>query len=495
MALFNTKTSGGKIQQDLSFAIPDENQVFISGGSGDRDPVIGIRQGDKIVFIQLSNLGRDAGGDPNLGIDQLVALGLKEFESQTGIKISSLQEFNPGDIRSAFGEENFIGGNNNQGTNLSAISQFQNTQSVSQGQDINVSGSSKLGTPAPNTPSQAGGSTPNLSQFGTFDRQLQFGDKGEDVKRLQQFLNASGYLVSKEGDGSPGSETEFFGPLTQKALQAYQKDAGIVDSGDPNSTGFGRFGPQTLKSVNGFTSGSSVPGRTGGDGLEDRVAGIVSGLPPQLQSLYNTMAEYVQRLVDQGKQVNPNIEITPERIQEFVDQAEREFAPFFTGEERATLTDLKRGLDRSVELLRESEEDISRQFEDRFRGIGEEAADRGISSSGERLRLEGDVSDEANRLIRRNRQNLFFGAGTSALSAERSLGSEALGRFEFPTIGRAPLATASGKFQQGQGAQAVGGRQGGIFGALPSQRLTAESLRASELEQSFRARQLLASTQ
>jgi len=98
-----------------------------------------------------------------------------------------------------------------------------------------------------------------------FTRQLSFGMTGEDVKQLQRFLNNSGFLVAEEGEGSPGNETTFFGPLTQAALQEYQKSQGIVSEGDPTTTGFGRFGPKTMASINETiqvgtpTSGTTTP--------------------------------------------------------------------------------------------------------------------------------------------------------------------------------------------------------------------------------------------
>lgn len=55
-----------------------------------------------------------------------------------------------------------------------------------------------------------------------FTRQLNLGMSGIDVKELQRFLNANGFQVAQSGAGSPGNETEYFGALTQAALQKYQ---------------------------------------------------------------------------------------------------------------------------------------------------------------------------------------------------------------------------------------------------------------------------------
>lgn len=71
-----------------------------------------------------------------------------------------------------------------------------------------------------------------------FYRDLTLGSRGPDVRALQQFLNAKGFLVASSGPGSPGSETEYFGLLTRNALARYQAANGITPS-------VGYFGPKT----------------------------------------------------------------------------------------------------------------------------------------------------------------------------------------------------------------------------------------------------------
>lgn len=80
--------------------------------------------------------------------------------------------------------------------------------------------------------------------------QLQLGSTGAEVKALQQFLNKQGYTVATTGAGSAGNETDYYGPLTQAAVQKFQAAQGIVSSGDPTTTGYGRVGPQTLAKIN-----------------------------------------------------------------------------------------------------------------------------------------------------------------------------------------------------------------------------------------------------
>jgi peptidoglycan hydrolase-like protein with peptidoglycan-binding domain len=67
---------------------------------------------------------------------------------------------------------------------------------------------------------------------------LELGDTGEDVRALQEYLNAHGFPVALSGAGSPGDETNYFGLATQAALAKFQQTNGI-------SPAVGYFGPKT----------------------------------------------------------------------------------------------------------------------------------------------------------------------------------------------------------------------------------------------------------
>jgi len=56
-----------------------------------------------------------------------------------------------------------------------------------------------------------------------FTKKIQLGAVGPEVKFLQQYLNAQGFLLAQTGPGSAGKETEMFGPLTKQAVVKFQE--------------------------------------------------------------------------------------------------------------------------------------------------------------------------------------------------------------------------------------------------------------------------------
>ncbi len=83
---------------------------------------------------------------------------------------------------------------------------------------------------------------PGASACGFLMRTLGRGTSGDDVRKLQELLRKSGDLQST-------STTNFFGPATELALQAWQTRTGLVLAGAASSTGFGMVGPKTRQAL------------------------------------------------------------------------------------------------------------------------------------------------------------------------------------------------------------------------------------------------------
>lgn len=80
----------------------------------------------------------------------------------------------------------------------------------------------------------------------SFTTVLSQGMTHAEIKLLQQLLNTDpDTMVAETGPGSPGNETQYFDVLTERAVQRFQTKHGIVSSGTPETTGYGRVGPRT----------------------------------------------------------------------------------------------------------------------------------------------------------------------------------------------------------------------------------------------------------
>ena len=72
-----------------------------------------------------------------------------------------------------------------------------------------------------------------------------------DIKELQKFLNNNGFVLDVFGAGSPGNETNYFGPKTQNALIRFQETySEEILSPIGLTKGTGIFGPMTRGFVN-----------------------------------------------------------------------------------------------------------------------------------------------------------------------------------------------------------------------------------------------------
>jgi len=83
---------------------------------------------------------------------------------------------------------------------------------------------------------------------------LDLGDSNAEVTELQTYLSTnSSYYPS-------GLVTGYFGELTKAGVERFQTANGIVTSGTPATTGYGRVGPLTLARINSILGS----GNTGG---------------------------------------------------------------------------------------------------------------------------------------------------------------------------------------------------------------------------------------
>lgn len=82
--------------------------------------------------------------------------------------------------------------------------------------------------------------------------QLDFGDRGTEVSELQTYLSTNVNIYPS------GLVTGYFGQLTKAGVERFQTAQGIVSSGTPTTTGYGRVGPTTQAAINAKLAGGVV---------------------------------------------------------------------------------------------------------------------------------------------------------------------------------------------------------------------------------------------
>ncbi|MBP9669444.1 MAG: peptidoglycan-binding protein [Candidatus Pacebacteria bacterium] len=80
--------------------------------------------------------------------------------------------------------------------------------------------------------------TADAASCPSINRTLERGVTGDDVRSVQEFLQGT-------GDFTFDDITDFYGPVTEAAVQRYQCRHGIVCTGTPASHGYGAVGPRT----------------------------------------------------------------------------------------------------------------------------------------------------------------------------------------------------------------------------------------------------------
>jgi peptidoglycan hydrolase-like protein with peptidoglycan-binding domain len=135
-----------------------------------------------------------------------------------------------------------------------------------------------------------------------FIRGLSKGMSNSDIKRLQQLLNSDpDTRVAASGAGSPGNETNYFGSLTEKAVQKFQLKYGVVmNSSDP---GYGYVGPKTRAKLQEVFSGqSSAPAsqitptseadsQSGEEQVSEELEAMIKQLEEQVKALQAELEE------------------------------------------------------------------------------------------------------------------------------------------------------------------------------------------------------------
>lgn len=306
------------------------------------------------------------------------------------------------------------------------------------------SGTSTSASVAPTAPIQTGGGAPaQTTQIAGVTKQLDPGMTDPQVLALQQFLNSNGFPVATAGPGSTGNETSYFGPATQAALQKYQAANGIVASGDPQSTGYGRVGPQTLSSIQ--TAVSKANSTSGGDnGTNTGITYTPTG-NSDLDSVLEGITKLGTSLVTSGYTIPPNLEITPDLISKFLDYAHQNIDPYYQQKLTNEITGVNANLADLATQYNNQKAGVIQDFGTNLATEQENAGGNGTAFSGQRAVDENNMVASTNRSLSSLGSTAALQAGNALRTAGADVGSANTGQFNLPTFAGSTVSNTGGQ--------------------------------------------------
>ena len=207
-------------------------------------------------------------------------------------------------------------------------------------------------------------------------------------------------------------------------------------------------------------------------------------LPEDLQAIYTQTMRSLEKSIESGKVVNPNIEITPAQNRKLLAQAETELDPYY----KERLGFLKNDFETSVSRLTEDYGKIAERRKDPFKETLEATAESEAQAG---TAFSSGRNDRERRLVMDEQQSLddlttqaTRAANDSAKSLERNIGSGALRSLNIPGI-NTYQATNTGIETSGS-RQLYDPTTGNALGDLNKERTTAIEGRRSELEDTLR---------
>ncbi len=214
----------------------------------------------------------------------------------------------------------------------------------------------------------------------------------------------------------------------------------------------------------------------------------VTGIP-ELDALLERMNQMLEDSLAAGNTINPNIELEPGIINQFLAQAESEFEPFFSGQIRSIKEDLSSNLEFLGEQYRIGKEEEEARFKRTLGAARETRAGRGTIFTGARGREEEEFAESTGRALELSALETERAARGGVTVAERQIGTRNLPGITTPLTTFGAEVGGEGRFTSGR-TLSFGGI-GDVTGSLEREQTTAVQQRRNELEAAERQRRSL----
>ncbi len=273
---------------------------------------------------------------------------------------------------------------------------------------------------------------------------LQPGQSGPEVKKLQDFLISQGYSI-------PAGATGYFGEQTKAALTNWQKATGVQAGAD-----FGYWGPKSIAVASGggmvnqqdqlASMMETLKGMQKQVGVSSEI-GKTNPAQPYTDQQYNDAIAsnpIIQEYIKKGNTVEDIAYATetgdisklvnqfgqPFSLQEQQDalvQAEKDQSAFYKAQQEKDTADTQAALAEKQRLFQESLITSGEKFAEDKAILDQNAAAQGVLFSGSRAQKEQNLKTAYEREEASKRASLASGVGDIARSFQYTYGNDAAG--------------------------------------------------------------------
>lgn len=155
---------------------------------------------------------------------------------------------------------------------------------------------------------------------------------------------------------------------------------------------------------------------------------------PLLDKVLTAIDQMIQDHASQGNMINPNIEITPEVAQQFLDQATNEISPYYQSQINTIKDDLQRSLSTMQQQYDLNKQQAEADFKQSLSNKRETLAGGGLAFSGVRGQQEGELASTASNTQAQNALTTTSRLQDLLSSANQTIGSNNLSGLTMPNL-------------------------------------------------------------
>ena len=150
-----------------------------------------------------------------------------------------------------------------------------------------------------------------------------------------------------------------------------------------------------------------------------------------LNKLLEQTQVYLDKLIQQGKAINPIVDITPEQAAKFLAQAQKEISPYYDTQMKLAREGLLRQAGYTSDEIMSQEAELERGYGRQLETMGETAAETGFALSGKRQLGEEELAQSTQRTLEQNRKLAEYNVGSAARQFAGEWGGQALPGYSY----------------------------------------------------------------